>query len=95
MCVTVLLHRELSYVLDLAPVGCDKIDVINEGIEVSLGNWNRDGTWIPLVYHNRLPPNDPTIRIRDYHVPSCNCTVVQSFKISVCGDDYLRDGLQI
>ena len=81
--------------LDLAPDGCDKIDVINEGIEVSLGNWNRDGTWIPLVYHTTLPTNDPTIRIRDYDVPYYTCSGVQSFRISVCGDDYLRDGLQI
>ncbi len=90
-------YRELSYVLDFAPDGCDKIDVVNdnEGIEVSLGNWDRDGTWIPLVYHNRLPTNDPTIRIRDYDVPYYNCSGVQSFRISVCGDDYLRDGLQI
>ncbi len=36
-----------------------------------------------------------TIRIRDYDVPYYNCSGVQSFKISVCGDDYLRDGLQI
>ncbi len=82
--------------LDLAPVGCDKIDVNNEGIEVSLGNWDRDGHWIPLVYYARLPTNDPyMIRIRDYDVPYNTFTGVQSFKISVCGDDYLRDGLQI
>ncbi len=81
--------------LDLTPDGCDEIESSNEGIEVSLGNWDRDGDWIPLVYHNILPTNGPTIRIRDYEVPYYNCSGVQSFKISVCGDDYLRDGLQI
>ncbi|XP_064406818.1 adhesion G-protein coupled receptor G2-like isoform X2 [Halichondria panicea] len=86
---------ELSYVLDLAPDGCDKIDVINEGIEVSLGNWDRDGDWIPLAYHTRLSTNDPPLQVRDYDVPYYNCSGVHSFKISVCGDDYLRDGLQI
>ncbi|XP_064406825.1 uncharacterized protein LOC135351685 isoform X2 [Halichondria panicea] len=87
---------ELSYVLDLTPDGCDPIDNNNEGIEVSLGNWDRDGTWIPLAYHNILFTNNPSkIRIRDYDVPYYNCSGVQSFRISVCGDDYLRDGLQI
>ncbi|XP_064406830.1 adhesion G protein-coupled receptor L3-like isoform X2 [Halichondria panicea] len=87
---------ELSYVLDLAPDGCDEIERNNEGIEVSLGNWDRDGDWIPLAYHDhKLYTNNPTFRIRDYDVPYNNCTGVQSFKISVCGDDYLRDGLQI
>ena len=81
--------------LDLAPDGCDKIDVINEGIEVSLGNWDRDGDWIPLAYHTRLSTNDPPLQVRDYDVPYYNCSGVHSFKISVCGDDYLRDGLQI
>ncbi len=39
--------------LDLAPDDCDKIKKNKkEGIEVSLGNWDRDGTWIPLVYHD-------------------------------------------
>ncbi len=37
--------------LDLAPDGCDEIERNNEGIEVSLGNWDRDGDWIPLAYH--------------------------------------------
>ncbi len=99
MCVTllyVLLHRELSYVLDLTPDRCNKIDERkSEGIEVSLGNWNRDGNWIPLAYHDRFSTNDHTIRIRDYDVPYYNDSGVQTFKISVCGDDYLRDGLQI
>ncbi len=101
MCVTllyVLLHRELSYVLDLTPDGCDKIDANkSEGIEVSLGNWNRDGNWIPLAYHDRFSTDDHTIRIRDYDVPYYNDSGVQSFKMSVCGDDYiyLKDGLQI
>ena len=82
--------------LDLAPVGCDEIEDNNEGIEVSLGNWDRDGDWIPLAYHDhQLYTNNPTFRIRDYDVPYYNSTEVQSFKISVCGDDYLRDGLQI
>ncbi len=81
--------------LDLAPVGCNRVNNNNEGIEVSLGNWDRDGTWIPLVYHTRLPTNDPTIRIRDYDVPYYSCSGVQSFRISVCGDNYLGDGLQI
>ncbi len=90
------LHRELSYVLDLTPDGCDKIDAKkSEGIEVSLGNWNGDGNWIPLAYHDRFSTNDHTIRIRDYDVPYYYHSGVQSFKISVCGDDYLRDGLQI
>ncbi len=93
--IALLLHRELSYVLDLAPDDCDKIKKNKkEGIEVSLGNWDRDGTWIPLVYHDRST-NDHTIRIRDYDVPSYTFTGVESFRISVCGDDYLRDGLQI
>ncbi len=78
--------------LDLAPDGCDKIDNNNnEGIEVSLGNWDRDGDWIPLVYHNRFSNNNRTIRIRDYDVPYNTSTGVQSFRISVCGDDYIRD----
>ncbi len=80
--------------LDLTPDGCNRVNTKNEGIEVSLGNWNRDGTWIPLVYHNKL--NGRTVqKIRDYDVPYYNCSQVQSFRISVCGDDYLRDGLQI
>ncbi|XP_064406870.1 adhesion G protein-coupled receptor L3-like isoform X2 [Halichondria panicea] len=87
---------ELSYVLDLTPDDCDKIDRHNEGIEVSLGNWDRDGDWIPLAYHDhQLYTNNPSFRIRDYDVPYYNCSEVESFKISVCGDDYLRDGLQI
>ncbi len=82
--------------LDLTPYKCDKIDNDNdEGIEVSLGNWDRDGTWIPLAYYFTKPTNDRTIRIRDYDVPYDTFTGVESFKISVCGDDYLRDGLQI
>ncbi len=33
----------------------------NEGIEVSLGNWDRDGNWIPLAYHDhKLYTNNPT-----------------------------------
>ncbi len=98
MCITlqyVLLHRELSYVLDLTPSICDKVDNVEEGIEVSIGNWDRGGTWIPLAYHNRFSTNDSTVRIRDYDVPYYNDSGVQSFKMSVCGDDYLRDGLQI
>ncbi len=92
----VLLHRELSYVLDFTPNGCDKINKNKkEGIEVSLGNWDRDGTWIPLVYHDRSTNDHSTIRIRDYDVPYNTSTGVQSFRINVCGDDYLRDGLQI
>ena len=92
----VLLHRELSYVLDMTPDGCNEIERYNEGIEVLLGNWDRDGNWIPLAYHDhKLYTNNPTFRIRDYDVPYYNSTEVQSFKISVCGDDYLRDGLQI
>ncbi len=81
--------------LDFAPYSCDKIKKVEEGIEVSLGNWNRDGNWIPLAYHNRVSTNNPTFRIRDYDVPYYNDGEVQSFKMSVCGDDYLRDGLQI
>ncbi len=82
--------------LDLTPDDCDKIDRHNEGIEVSLGNWDRDGDWIPLAYHDhQLYTNNPSFRIRDYDVPYYNCSEVESFKISVCGDDYLRDGLQI
>ncbi len=82
--------------VDLAPYGCDKIDSTSEGVEVSLSNWDRDGTWIILVYHTRLSNNGSKIqKIRDYDDVSYNCSGVQSFKISVCGDDYLRDGLQI
>ncbi len=82
--------------LDFTPNGCDKINMNKkEGIEVSLGNWDRDGTWIPLVYHDRSTNNPSTIQIRDYDVPYNTSPGVQSFRISVCGDDYLRDGLQI
>ncbi len=79
--------------LDLAPDGCKMIDNVEEGIEVSLGNWDRGGTWIPVAYHDRFSTD--TIRIRDYDVPYYYHSGVQSFEMSVCGDDYLRDGLQI
>ncbi len=83
--------------VDLAPYRCDKVDSNSEGIEVSLGNWDRDGTWIILVYHTRLSNNGSIIqKIRYYDdVSYYNCNGVQTFKMSVCGDDYLRDGLQI
>ncbi len=83
--------------LDLAPDGCNRANTKKEGIEVSLGNWDRDGDWIPLVYHNNiiLPTNDLPLQVRNYDVPYYTCSGVQSFRISVCGDDYLRDGLQI
>ncbi len=93
--IYMLSYRELSYVLTLNS-GCDMIERSNEGIEVSLGNWNRDGNWIPLAYHDhKLYTNNPTVRIRDYDVHYYNDSGSQTFKISVCGDDYLRDGLQI
>ena len=76
---------------------------------MSVGNWNRDGNWIPLHYFANseiLPINSTikigrvnrrnfTVEIRGYTVPYTiqNATSL-SFNLSVCGG-ILRDGLQI
>ena len=88
---------------------CDAPDEFDEGVEVSVGNWDRDGLWVPLHYfaNTEMPGHDnppvgpvysqeQTVKIRGYTVPY---TIQKSSKkistsVHVCGE-LLRDGVQI
>ncbi len=74
------------YELNLTP-GIDD----NEGVEVSVGNWDNNGKWIPLVYHG-VNPTTANHRIRGYDVDFH--TEPGVYIVTVCGQS-LRDGLQI
>ena len=113
-CHSFCLYRQLSFVLDLQcsrisnrdPLG---LDTFYEGIEVSMGNWDRDSHWIPLHFFSAGNNNDPyripfgpinitdsTVVIRGYDVPYTfrNSNQPLSVNWSVCGEMFVRDGLQ-
>ncbi len=61
---------------------------------MSLGNWDNDGEWVPLMYHrtnkNKICDSE---EIRGYAVPCY--TESGLYSVSVCGDRFLRDGFQV
>ena len=74
-----------------------------------MGNWDRDSHWIPLHFFPagnskdeiRLPfgqinVTDSTVAIRGYDVPYTFQNSSQSLSVnwSVCGEMFVRDGLQ-
>ena len=88
---------------------CDDPDEFDEGVEVSVGNRDRDGYWVPLHYFANTeksgydnPPVGPvnsqeqTVNIRGYTVPYTiqNGSKTISMSVYVCGE-LLRDGVQI
>ena len=67
-----------------------------------MGNWDRDSHWIPLHFFQIILPfgpiniNDGTVVIRGYDVPYTfqNSNQPLSVNWSVCGEMFVRDGLQ-
>ena len=77
---------------------------------MSVGNWDEDGDWIPLHYYTNSYNNDSvrinfgeqnftskTVKIRGYTVPYVvqNDDMHLSARLTVCGEEMLRDGVQI
>ena len=92
--------------MDLCCTDCKNINNFYEGVEVSVGNWDRDGQWIPLHYFTReekgsenspnfgpINKNDSTVSIRGYTVPY-TLMEYSVANLNVCGEKVLRDGLQ-
>ena len=110
-CHSFCLYRQLSFILDLQCSRISNRDPLEnyyEGIEVSMGNWDRDSHWIPLhffagnydhstrVSFGPININDSTVVIRGYDVPYTfqNSNQPLSVNWSVCGEMFIRDGLQ-
>ena len=96
----------MSFKLYFGKSPCDPTDLFHEGVEVSVGNWDKRGHWIPLQYlartGNELGNNigtinkeEHTVGIRGYSVPYQihNRRPPLSVRLSVCGG-VLQDGLQ-
>lgn len=45
---------------------CDTADSAEKGVELSLGDWDSDGYWVPLVYYHRSFSRRPAIRIGEF-----------------------------
>ncbi len=85
LCMNLLYFRDLLFELDLKPSDCEFQKLFDEGVEISVGNWEKNGEWIPLIYviensirslsmHNiNIVPIDTKpsnyISIRGYTVP--------------------------
>ncbi len=102
-------HRDISFelnvkVLDCSPIGFD------EGVEISVGGWENNGQWIPLMYvantihriqdrHNINigAINGSTVKIRGYDVPYHLQSEPEEIfiNLTVCGAAVLRNGIRI
>ena len=100
--------RHLSFVLNLQPEHCDFLKFFDEGVEVSVGNWDNNGQWIPLMYFTnslnrsthdiKVGESDGAkVKIRGYTVPFLvqNTTDPLRVNLTVCGESVVRRGLQI
>ena len=102
-------HREIAFDLDLDIHSCNAPDKFQEGVEVSVGNWDGNGDWIPLHYYTinnedsdsihfgELNFTSKTVKIRGYTVPYSiqYDDMPLSATLTVCGEKMLRDGVQI
>ncbi len=107
--VTVCSHREISFELNVKPIDCSPRG-FDEGVEISVGGWENNGQWIPLMYvantieriqdrHNINigAINGSTVKIRGYDVPYHLRSEPEEifFNLTVCGAAVLRNGIRI
>ena len=107
--VTVRSHREISFELNVKPIDCSPRG-FDEGVEISVGGWENNGQWIPLMYVantiDRIPDrlninigaiNGSTVKIRGYDVPYHLRSEPEEifFNLTVCGAAVLRNGIRI
>ncbi len=75
-------------------VNLDTSDAVSfeEGVEVSIGNWDKNGKWIPLVYHSTNSNGIVSHMIRGHIVPVHMKSGI--FNVTVCGQS-IKNGFQI
>ena len=88
--------------------GCNRLDNLDEGIELSIGNSSGDGHWVPLIFYsadddrinNHIQLGDVTnssLSLRGYRVPVERVTanMTQSIRtVLICGSEFLETGVQ-
>jgi len=102
--------RSISFQLNLFGDGCNRLDNLDEGIELSIGNSSGDGQWVPLMFYsandlddrinNHIRLGDVTnssLSLRGYRVPveMVTASTTQNIRtVLICGSEFLETGVQ-
>ena len=87
---------------------CNRLDNLDEGVELSIGNSSGDGHWVPLMFYSAnddraigsLRLGDVTnssLSLRGYRVPVERVTAntTQNIRtVLICGSEFLETGVQ-
>ena len=89
---------------------CDRLDNLDEGVELSIGNSSGDGHWVPLMFYsaNNLTDHingsirlgnvtNSSVLLRGYRVPVERVTAntTQNIRtVLICDSEFLETGVQ-
>ena len=87
-------------------LSCDEPEGIDEGVELAVGNWEKDGYWIPLRYYYSGKDIQPKIKIgnfsstsdeeslslRGFDVPVKRINKTMNISLEICNQAYLKHG---
>ena len=89
---------------------CDRLDNLDEGVELSIGNSSGDGHWVPLMFYSANNLNDQingsirlgnvtnsSVLLRGYRVPVERVTAntTQNIRtVLICDSEFLETGVQ-
>lgn len=88
---------------------CDIPDGRDKGVEVSIGNWNREGFWIPLAFYyasirknnqdiihiGDFSDNNELVKIRGYIVGAKLIASSTSETLEICDPSFVSHGVQL
>jgi len=96
--------------LNLYGNDCDRLDNLDEGVELSIGNSSGDGHWVPLMFYSANDLNDrmnnnirlgdvtnSSLSLRGYSVPveRVNASTTQNIRtVLICDSEFLETGVQ-
>ena len=100
--------RSVSFQLNLFGDDCNRLDNLDEGVELSIGNSSGDGHWVPLMFYSAnddraigsLRLGDVTnssLSLRGYRVPveKVTANMTQNIRtVLICGSEFLETGVQ-
>ena len=90
--------------------GCNRLDRLDEGVELSIGNSSGAGHWVPLIFYsandlnNRINNNirlgnvtNSSLSLRGYRVPieRVTASTTQNIRtVLICDSEFLETGVQ-
>ena len=85
---------------------CNKPESRDEGVELAVGNWEKDGYWIPLRYYypNTIHQkkikigefsccsDEESLSLRGFDVPAKRVNETKNVSLEICNQEYLKHG---